>query len=94
MFEHTSRYIDIENTTVTREDGSIITYKKRRFIPLEEQPVLQEVIVTASDRLDLITARILGDPEQFWQICDANNTMHPLELMRVGKILKVSVPRR
>jgi hypothetical protein len=31
----------------------------------------------ARERLDNITARDLGDPEQFWRLCDANNAMHP-----------------
>ena len=32
------------------------------------------------DRLDLITARTLGDPEQFWRVCDANDALDPAEL--------------
>ena len=32
------------------------------------------------DRLDNIAARYLGDPEQFWRICDANGAMRPDEL--------------
>src|SRR3712207_7753957 len=33
-----------------------------------------------SDRLDLITARTLGDAEQFWRVADANDTMNPNDL--------------
>ena len=32
------------------------------------------------DRLDNITAKYLGDPEQFWRMCDANGAMRPEEL--------------
>jgi hypothetical protein len=57
-------------------------------------PVLQEVTVTAADRLDLIAARTLGDPEQFWRVCDANNAMDPLDLTTtLGRVLRVPVPQ-
>jgi hypothetical protein len=42
--------------------------------------LLQELKVNDGDRLDTISARVVGDPEQFWRICDANDIMHPLEL--------------
>jgi nucleoid-associated protein YgaU len=57
-------------------------------------PLLVEVTVTEGDRLDLITARTLGDPEQFWRICDANNTMHPAALTaQPGQRVRVPVPQ-
>jgi hypothetical protein len=50
------------------------------------------VKVRQEDRLDLIAARILGDPEQFWRVCDANNAMDPLELTaRPGRMIRVSM---
>jgi len=33
--------------------------------------LLQEHAVTEGERLDHIAAKYLGDPEQFWQLCDA-----------------------
>ena len=39
------------------------------------------------DRLDLITARTLGDPEQFWRICDANDALDPDDLAEPGRRL-------
>ena len=94
MFEPTSRYFEIENAKITRDDGRIIVYKKRRFLPSSEKmPLLQEVTVTAGDRLDLIATRILGDPEQFWRICDANDAMNPLDLTaEPGRVLRIAVP--
>ena len=42
------------------------------------------------DRLDNITANYLGDPEQFWLLCDANNAMHPDELTaQIGQKLRI-----
>ena len=95
MFEHTSRYYDLETATYTAPDGRVVAYKRRRFLPRgEEMPLLAEVTVTRGDRLDLIAARTLGDPEQFWRVCDANDAMHPASLMaEPGRTLRVPVPR-
>ncbi len=82
MFEHSSRYYALETAQFTTADGRQIAYKRRRFLPQGQNlPLLMEVIATRSDRLDLITAQTLGDPEQFWQICDANNTLNPADLL-------------
>ena len=35
-------------------------------------------------------AQALGDPEQFWRICDANEAMWPDDLLIIGK--KLSIP--
>jgi hypothetical protein len=41
-----------------------------------------------------LTARALGDPEQFWRICDANNAMYPPDLVaEPGQRLRVPVPQ-
>jgi hypothetical protein len=95
MFKPTSRYYALEEVSLTTADGRIITYKRRRFLPDgEKMPLLVEVTVTEGDRLDLITARTLGDPEQFWRICDANNAMDPLDLTaEVGTVVRVPVPQ-
>ena len=63
MFEHTSRYYRIETAQFTTPQGRVITYKRRRFLPRgESMPALVQVTVTEGDRLDLISARTLGDP--------------------------------
>jgi hypothetical protein len=101
MFEHTSRYYKLETATLTTPDGRVIAYKRRRFLPQgESMPLLVEVSVTEGDRLDLITGRALGDPEQFWRVCDANNAMNPGDLMsppqgtaEPGASLRVPIPQ-
>jgi hypothetical protein len=101
MFEHTSRYYNLETATLTALDGRMIAYKRRRVLPrAESMPLLAEVDVTQGDRLDLITSRTLGDPEQFWRVCDANNAMNPLDLMsspqgtaEVSATLRIPVPQ-
>jgi len=95
MFEEHSRYTVIENATYLSPDGRHIAYKRRRFLPQGDKlPQMSQVRVIISDRLDTITARALGDPEQFWQICDANNAMNPFDLTAdIGRALVVPIPQ-
>jgi hypothetical protein len=89
----TSRYHGIDIATFTRLDGTSVAYLRRRFVPPPERfELLQEVTVADGDRLDVISARMLGDPEQYWRICDANNAMNPAELERVGLRLRITLP--
>ncbi len=95
MFTFTSRYYNLETVMLTLPDGRVVAYKRRRFLPQGElMPMLTEVTVTEGDRLDLITARTLGDPEHFWRVADANNAMNPFDLTaEVGRILRVPIPQ-
>lgn len=94
LFPQNSRYHNIETTTLERADGKEIIYLKRRLAPQPEQfALLQEHMVTEGDRLDNITAQYLGDPEQFWRICDANRAMSPPELTaEIGRRLRITLP--
>ena len=94
MFEEDSRYYEIETATIAAEDGTLISYKRRRFLPnTENMDIETEVVVTEGQRLDSIAASIYGDSEQFWRICDANNAMNPFELTaRIGSKLKIATP--
>jgi hypothetical protein len=94
LFPPASRYYGIDTATLETADGKIIIYLKRRFVPLPEQfALLQEHVVTQGERLDNIAARHLGDPEQFWRICDANAAMRPDELTEtVGRRLRITLP--
>jgi hypothetical protein len=95
MFTFTSRYYNLETVMLTLPDGRVVAYKRRRFLPQGElMTLLIEVTVTEGDRLDLITARTLGDPEQFWRVADANNAMNPFDLTtEIGRSLRVPVPQ-
>lgn len=82
MFETTSRYYNLETAIYSAADGRIIPYKRRRFLPQGENvQLLATIAIADGERLDQITARILGDPEQFWRICDANNAMNVNDLI-------------
>ena len=95
MFDQNSRYSKIENNILEKE-GNMMTYKKRRFLPQgEKMPTLIQTSVMAQDRIDLVTSRTLGVPEQFWRVCDKNNAMYPLDLTKEpGKLLLIPIPGR
>jgi hypothetical protein len=94
MFDSHSRYSTIETAEYITPDGRKISYKRRRFLPNgETHRLMVEVTVTEGDRLDLIAARTLRDPEHFWRICDASEVMNPFHLTKeVGRILRVPIP--
>jgi hypothetical protein len=93
-FPFTSRYHGIDMAIMEGNDDRPIIYLRRRFVPGPERfALLQEHEVTAGERLDNITAHYLGDPEQFWRICDANRVMRPDELTETaGRRLRITLP--
>lgn len=95
LFPASSRYSGLETATLTTPDGKTVIYLKRRFVPQPESfALLQEHVVTEGERLDNITAHYLGDPEQFWQACDANRAMRPDELTEtIGRRLRITLPQ-
>ena len=97
MFTQTSRYYSLETATLSTTDGRESVYLRRRFLPDGARAVvLTEHVIAQGDRLDNITARYLGDPEQFWLICDANNAMRPDDLTaesEIGRRLPIPLPQ-
>jgi hypothetical protein len=95
MFTHTSRYYTVETVIFSDADGREHAYKRRRLLPSPAaMQILAEVTVTQGDRLDNITAKSLGDPEQFWRICDINNALNPSELTsEIGRKLNIPLPQ-
>lgn len=93
-FPPTSRYYGINTVVMETENKEEIVYLRRRFVPQSERfSLLQEHTVTQGDRLDNITNQYLGDPEQFWQLCDANNVLHPEELTeKIGFKIRITLP--
>jgi len=98
MFDSTSRYarVDTKVMTIVGPEGEAreVRYIERRFIPSgEDGSVLAEHTVSQGDRLDNITALYLGDPTQFWRICDANDVLSPDELTdEIGARIKITLP--
>jgi hypothetical protein len=92
MFEPSSRYSGIETKTRTMPDGRVVAYTARRLPPPgASMPTLVELQVALGDRLDLIAGRVLGDPEQFWRICDANDALRPEDLETVGRRIRIGL---
>lgn len=93
-FPPSSRYHGVATATRVAPDGRTIVYLRRRFVPPADQfAVLQEHLVVAGDRLDNIAARHLGDPEQFWRLCDANGAIRPNELTEIaGRRIRITLP--
>lgn len=98
MFQPTSRYHDVETVEMTVRDSRgeprVVSYKRRRFVPPgATMTTLAEHTVAQGDRLDNLAARYVGDPEQFWRICDDNNVLRPEELTEeIGRIVRIGLP--
>jgi len=93
-FPANSRYASSDTVVHTQPDGTSVAYLRRRFVPSPENfALLQEHFVVEGERLDVITAHYIGDPEQFWRICDANLVLHPDELTAAaGAVIRITLP--
>ena len=97
MFDSTSRYAKcaIATLNIANPDGTSreVRYIRRRFVPpAEGTTVIVEHTVTQGERLDNITAQYLGDPTQFWRLCEANDVMNPKELEEIDRSINIAMP--
>jgi hypothetical protein len=86
VFEPTSRYFQVPTAELTIRDAAgelrVVRYVRRRFISgAPSNATLLSHAVVQGERLDHLAARYLGDPTQFWRICDANDVLRPEELV-------------
>lgn len=90
----TSRYAGVATRSFTSPDGASFNYLERRFLPQSDTlALLTQHRVALGDRLDNIAMEYLGDPLQFWQICDANDAVNPDDLTAiVGALLRITLP--
>ena len=93
-FAANSRYAATETATHTLPDGRTVVFLRRRFVPSPENfALLHEHFVVEGDRIDVLTARYIGDPEQFWRVCDANRALLPDDLTAtVGSVIRITLP--
>ena len=71
-----SRYYGDGVEQITLSSGLVVSYLSRRIIPqMSIYAQTQNYSVTATDRLDNLAARYLGDPILFWMIADANGAL-------------------
>lgn len=98
-FAENSRYYRSETATGTLQDGRPVVYVRRRFLPQPEQMATRvQHTVVLDDRLDNLAHQYLGQPELFWQICDANRVLRPADLTDVPstvgdlRVIRIGLP--
>lgn len=82
MFFRGSRYERVADASIEAPDGRTIRYKRMRFIP--EATARLSMKASEGDRADMLAWRALGDPEQFWRLCDVNRVRRPADLATEG----------
>lgn len=94
MIGQLSRYYKTEVASLELADGTTVSYLRRRFVPSSDCFVLLVAHrVKDGERLDNLTAKYLGDPEQFWRVCDANDTIDPNDLTdTIGGTVRITMP--
>lgn len=95
MFTPGSRYYGLPVLTFTRPDGTQVQYVARRLLPDPDTlSQLGSYTVRPGDRLDLIAAAQLGDPQQAWRIADAARVLDPDVLTQTpGTPLRITLPQ-
>jgi hypothetical protein len=88
MFAPGSRYARVPTGKYVDPAGVEHPYVLLRPFPAAAPPRGTHVVADG-ERLDLIAARFLGDPEQFWRLCDANRTLRPEDLEVAGQSLLI-----
>jgi len=89
MFFRGSRYDSVPDAEWQAADGRVLRYKRRRLIPETNPPL--GTIIRAGDRPDLVAFRVLGSPELFWALCDANSERWPARLTKEAGVT-IAVP--
>jgi hypothetical protein len=93
-FPPNSRYFGVGTSRLTTPNGRQVTYLLRRFVPDPSRShlLLEHLVQDQSERLDNLAAQVLGDPLQFWRICDANGGPRPADLVQVGATIRITLP--
>jgi nucleoid-associated protein YgaU len=86
-----SRHAELESYELVLVPGE---RPLRLFVPrrIEEPAPSLLHTVTASDRLDLLAHRYLGDPFLFWRIADANPALAPEDVLDPGA--EIAIPAK
>jgi hypothetical protein len=93
-FPETSRYRGLGTRRLVDAQGNEIVYVARRIVPPPERfAEIGQVEVKDGDRIDMIAAEQIGDPELYWHLADANGALHPAQLTEcTGRKLRVTLP--
>ena len=91
-----SRYATAPTAVLREADGTTVQYLQRRFIPQSDDidQIAQVDPARAGMRIDVLAARLLGDPEQYWRLLDANDGMNPFDFIdeTAGAPLRIPHP--
>lgn len=89
-----SRYAGVKTAVLVDGDGIRVQYLQRRFVP--QNADVQELVrlepQRAGMRLDLLAARLVNDPEQFWRLLDANDGTNPFDFIDQTRARPLRVP--
>ncbi|MCU7820362.1 hypothetical protein [Kitasatospora sp. DSM 101779] len=95
----TSRYAEVGVTVHVRQVGPgeepapPVPYFRRRLCPASDRfALLHEYTTSDGDRRDLAAAALLGDPELWWRLADANDVVDPARMtLPPGRRLRVTL---
>ena len=93
-FGPNSRYVNVAQGRYQVSTDESVPYVLRRFVPqARDIPLATRHQVHAGDRIDVIAAHYLGDPELHWRVADANLATDMLELTSTaGARLAIPLP--
>lgn len=92
-FPPESRYHGIPRLEAVLPDGRKVAYLRRRIVPPPEAFDTRAFRqVKDAERLDHIAAQEIGDPQAFWQLCDANGVLWAEDLEQVWRELRLTLP--
>ena len=86
-----SRYQNVVTYQIAFAGGRTVSVLKIRLIPPTPAGFIH--VVTADDRLDLLSYKFYRNPEKFWLIADANTAMDPEDLLEPGRQLLIPPDR-
>jgi hypothetical protein len=91
VFFNGSRYQSVEDRWTETRDGRIIRHKAPRRVEPPAAP--RSYVVRDPDRPDLAAWTAVGDPERFWELCDAAGEARPSDLTaRPGRRIPLPGP--
>jgi hypothetical protein len=88
------RYAMLPIRERTLADGTLVSYRTRRFLPPPETlPARRRQQVEPGTRLDLFASKVVGDSLSWWRLCDANTVLSPADLEQdAGRTVRIPDP--
>jgi hypothetical protein len=94
MSDSSSRYSNCRILTYKNNSDHDILYRERRFVPKLQPLDFGQITIEPYERLDNVSARVIGDPLQYWRICDNTIIYSPLELTNKSEIVNVNTSKQ